>query len=140
MYGLLKKFFALCNSHIAIHLFMVFFFWGYSTIALISVIGILLGIITTAIIIKKDMSIIRLSIYNASVFVISGIILLLNISNAYFVISVIVCLVLSLLFGIKQSDVFYERLVFALTNPVIHVLGYLIAISYEMSKEPFHFP
>ena len=139
---LIKLFFAVCNSHIAIHLFMIFFCLdlGTTMITLVSVLGILLGVISTSIIIKKDMSLKKLSIYNASIIVISGIILLLNISNAYFAISVIVCLVISLLFGIKQSDVFFERIIFALTNPVIHILGYLIVISYEMSKEPFHFP
>lgn len=151
---LIKKFLALCNSHIAIHLFMIFFCLdlGTTTITLVSVLGILLGVISTAIIIKKDMSLIKLSIYNFSFFVILGIILFSGIFGifdifslvvviiALVVIALIFCVVRSLSFGIRISDFFYERIVFVLTNPLIHFLGYFYALFYEMSKEPFHFP
>ncbi len=135
---LIKLFFALCNSHIAIHLFMVFFLWGYSTIALISVIGILLGVITTAIIIKKDMSLKKLSIYTASIIVIAGIILssiIRNDLNDYLLFSTIICGSISLYFGYKHSDHVYEKIVFTLINPVIYFALYMYAISYEIVKD-----
>ncbi len=67
---LIKLFFAVCNSHIIIHLFMIFFCLdlGTTMITLVSVLGILLGVISTAIIIKKDMSLKKLSIYNFFIF------------------------------------------------------------------------
>ncbi len=148
VYDLLKTFFVLCNSHTIIHLFLFFYLLGLGTvITFISVLGIICGIITTAIIIKKDMSLKIISIYNFSFFVILGVIMF---SGFYAVISLIAviiialifCIVRSLSFGIKRSDVFYEKTVFVLINPLIHSFGYFLAIGYEISKEPneIHFP
>ena len=139
---LIKKFFAVCNSHIIIHLLMLFYFLGYgTTITIVSVIGIICGIITAAIIIKKDMSLKKLSIYNASIFVIAGIILSSVIwkdLNDYLLFSTIICGSISLYFGYKHSDHVYEKIVFTLINPVIYFALYIDAISYEIVKDmPF---
>ena len=136
---LIKKFLAVCNSHIIIHLLMFFYFLGYgTTITIVSVIGIICGIITATIIIKKDMSLKKLSIYNASIFVIAGIILssiIRNDINDYLLFSTIICGSISLYFGYKHSDHVYETIVFTLINPVIYFALYMYAISYEIVKD-----